>query len=186
MVTKVKQEKYTSKGSTVTFKAEQSFDSNRMRHYLNGQVTVMHCHHYATLFSQLALDAAHFGGTDLLTEASAETFWGTLRDYYKKNRVEDITDRIAIAEQYCSFVGLGDIKFEFSNNSGQAIMTHSHVDEGWLKKWGKHDKPVNYMGKGYIQAAWAAIYGQDPVKVKVEEVQSLVCGDSQSKFAINW
>ena len=27
------------------------------------------------------------------------------------------------------------------------------VDQGWIKKWGQRDKPVNYIGQGFIAAA---------------------------------
>jgi hypothetical protein len=186
MTTATQTKIWTSADSKVSFAADQQFDQKRMRHYLNGKVSVMHCHHYATLFTQLALDADDFGGTDIMVEASCESFWPVLRDYYKKNKIEEVSDRIAIAEQYCSFVGLGQVSFEFSDGSGTATMKHSHVEEGWLKKWGQRNEPVNFMGIGYVKAAWAAIFGKDPSSVSVEETQSIVCGASATRFNINW
>jgi predicted hydrocarbon binding protein len=138
------------------------------------------------LFTQLAIDAYQYGGTKSLSEASAETFWPVLRKYFKSKNIDQVADRIAVAEHYYSYVGLGQIEFGFGNDSGYAALKHSHVDEGWLKKWGQTDKPVNYIGEGYIRAAWAAIYGKDPEIPRIEEVQSIARGASTSRFDINW
>ncbi len=186
MTTATKKTGRTSQGSSVKFVANQTFDSDRMRHYLNGKVSVLHCHHSATLFTQLATDAEDMNGPALLTEASSETFYPVLRDYYRENTVSEIDDRIAIAEQYCAFIGLGEIELGFSDNTGYASMKHSHVDEGWVQKWGQRDSRVNFIGEGFIRAAWAAIFDKSPSECKVEETQSIVSGSSTSKFALNW
>ncbi len=179
--------KMSSCGSEVVLKTSQKFDSDRMRHYLNGRQTVLHCHHYLTLFTQMAWDAENFNGPKLLIQSSAETFYSMLWDYYKKNRITEICDRISIAEQYFRFVGLGSIRFEFWGRNGLATMPYSHIDEGWMKKWGQAQKRVNFIGQGYIQAACAAIFDlRSPDKINVEETQSIVCGASTSSFTINW
>ena len=36
-----------------------------------------------------------------------------------------------------------------SDNAGEIVLTGSHVDEGWIKKWGTFDKPVNYVSGGF-------------------------------------
>jgi len=176
----------TSQGSKIQFQPNQQFDGKKMRHYVNGQTSVLHCHHYASLFSQLADDAQDFQGPKLLADASCETFGQVLCDYFKKNNVTDTCDRIAIAEQYCVFSGMGEIQFQFGPNSGTAVMSHCHVDEGWVKKWGQRDKPVNFIGQGFIQGCWGAIFDRQPSECKVEETQSIVCGAGTSQFTINW
>jgi hypothetical protein len=187
MTTATKTQFRTSRGSKIKFQPDQSFDSKKMRHYLGGQVAVMHCHHYSTLFTQLAIDSQQFNGPSLLVEASFEAFWSVLRDYYKKNKITDVNDRIAVAEQYYSFVGMGEVEFEVGDNSAVVTMKHSHVDEGWLKKWGPRNQRVNYMGEGYIKAALGAILNENsPHKYRVSEVQSIVCGASTSRFNVTW
>ena len=185
LLTKTKPQ--TSKGSNVQFEAEHHFDSEKMRHYLNGTLSVLHCHHYSTLFAGLACDAVHLRGTELLTEAAAETFHPTLKSYYEQHKIDSITDRIAIAEQYYKYIGLGDVSLEFGKKGGTATMKHSHVDEGWIKKWGRADKRVNYIGEGFIKAAWAAIFNKSNwSEIKVDETQSIVKGASTSRFDLNW
>ena len=63
------------------FEIDHRFDQNSDRHYVNGACTVLHCHHYATLCTQLADDAKEFEGERLLKEAAEETFYGVLKDY---------------------------------------------------------------------------------------------------------
>ena len=187
MTTATKTQYRTSQGSSVKFQVDHKFDSKKMRHYMLGQTTVMHCHHYSTLFTQLAIDSQQFNGPTLLVESSYESFWPILRDYFKKNKVSDVSDRIALAEQYFSFVGLGEVEFEVGGNSAIVTMKHSHVDEGWLKKWGPRDQRVNYVGEGYVKAALCAIHDQSsPHRYRVAEVQSIVCGASTSRFNVTW
>lgn len=177
----------TSRGSRAVFAPEQSFDQTRMRHLTEGRTTVLHCHHYATLFTQLALDADQFNGPALLAQASAEAFGSPLREYLSKHKVTERADRIAIAEQYFAFMGLGQVRFECSDGQAMATMRHSHIDEGWTKKWGQRQRPVNYVGCGYVQGAIAAIfYLKNAQTVTVRETQSIVCGASSSKFEATW
>ena len=177
----------TSTGSRINFRAEQTFDSEQKRHYLNGAVTVFHCHHYVSLLSQLAGDAVNFEGPRLLAETAAEVFGGALRAYYRAQAVKNIPDRISIAEQYFAFVGLGKIEFEFWDGGGMATLRHSHVDEGWRKKWGQSEHRVNFIGEGYIQGAWAAIFDRkNPTDCLITETQSIVSGASSSRFEMSW
>jgi hypothetical protein len=177
----------TSEGSNVKFEAVREFDLKRMRHYLNGTQTVLHCHHYASLFTQLACDAEHLNGPALLSEAAAETFYPILKDYYINNHILEFSDRISIAEQYFAYIGLGDLRFEFAPGRGTAILRHSHIDEGWLKKWGANPERVNFIGEGFIGAACAAIFDlRIDAEIAVKETQSIVMGASRSKFEIKW
>ena len=69
-------------------------------------------------------------------------------------------------------------------NDGTAEMTHAHVDEGWIKKWAKRDKPVNFLGQGYLAAAFAAITSSPMSSYKADEMQSIVSGAPVSKFSV--
>jgi hypothetical protein len=60
------------------FEIDHKFDPIRNRHYMNGVCTVLHCHHYATLYTQLADDAEEFAGVRLLIEAAEDTFYEVL------------------------------------------------------------------------------------------------------------
>ena len=161
------------------------FDSLRKRHYFNGRMSVLHCHHYATLYTQLADDAKDWDGARLLRENSEDVFYNVLVNYYKEHGIEDLDEKISIAEQYYAAVGMGMLKIiGFGPFAGTVEMVHSHVDEGWIKKWGTRDKPVNFISQGYIAAVFAAINDLPPKSYQVNEIESIVCGASKSIFTV--
>ena len=166
------------------FKANQRLDTERMRHYLNDELSVLHCHHYTALLTQLADDARLLNGPQLLAEASEESFYPILVKYFNDNDVETLEDRVSIVEQYFSFVGLGQLKITVDEDGGSAEMMYSHVDEGWRKKWSNRDRPVNFVGQGFLAAAFSAITDNDPGSFKVDETASIVLGAEKSRFNI--
>lgn len=170
---------------TQEFNAVQTFDAKKARQKVNGTSTVFHCHHYSTLFTQLADDAGAFGGAKLLAEAAEEFALNELTAYFKAANVDTLAERLAVAESYYGFIGLGILKLEFDGKSGSAEMPHAHVDEGWLKKWGNRDKPVNFIGQGFIAGACAAVGDSKLGAFDVNETQSIVTGASCSKFTIS-
>ena len=186
MTTSTAKKVYTSEASTASFRADQRFDDQQMRHYVNGACSVLHCHHYATLFTQLATDAENFDGPAHLVNAAAETIYPVLHDYFDKQGLTAVEDRLAVAEQWWSFVGMGQARFTCEDWHGTVSMKHSHVDEGWLKKWGQRDSRVNFIGEGYIKASCAAVFSVDWKSVSVNETQSIVCGASTSRFDVTW
>ena len=166
----------------IDFKVESRFDPVSCRQYLNDELTVFHCHHYTTLFSQLADDADLIKGAKHLKDAAAEAMLSPMKKYCDENNITSIEDKASIAEQYFSYVGLGKISINVEANS--ATMTNSHVDEGWVKKMGKGDKPVNFIGQGFIEAAFALVNGDTPDAYEVAETQSIVSGADTSEFGI--
>lgn len=165
-----------------TLLLDHEFDSSRKRHYLNDALTVLHCHHFTSLYTQLAIDA---GEQQLLTEVAEDSFIEVLRDYFESNCIQGIADRIAIGTQYYAAVGLGTMEVIFlGTDSGEVVLPTSHLDEGWIKKWGKYDKPVNYLTSGFIAALCAAVWDLPARAFKATEVQSIVMGAQTSKFKI--
>lgn len=163
---------------------EQRFDRRRMFQYVNDEPSVLHCHHYATLFTKVALDQREHGGPRLLAESSEEAFFLVLTKYFIKHGIRPVSERTSAAEELCGLVGLGSLKFDIGAGGGSARMPHAHVDEGWLKKWGKSDEVVNFIGHGYLAAACSAIFEKPMRSYRVEETASIVKGDSESKFTI--
>ena len=165
----------------VEFEIEHSFDPVRCRHYFNGVLTVLHCHHYMSLFHQLADDAVDYEGERLLREAAEDTFFEVLDKYYHDHQVTDLRDKIALAQEYWQVVGMGLIQFTaVGRYAVTAQMEYSHVDDGWLKKWGGRDKPVNFVTAGFVSAAAALFSNKPPRSFKTRELKSLVCGDEIS------
>lgn len=158
------------------------FDNQRKRHYLNGHLSVLHCHHYSSLYTQLALDSDE---TELLAQSSEESFYDLLVDYFDKYNLTSIEERIESACQYYAAVGLGKMQVNYlGNDSGEVELLASHVDSGWIKKWGKYDAPVNYIGAGYITAMFSAVFDESKKTFKANEVQSIVMGAETSIFKV--
>jgi predicted hydrocarbon binding protein len=167
----------------IEFEIDHHFDPGSSRHYMNGSCTVLHCHHYATLYTQLADDAKDFEGEKLLKEAAEDTFYEVLNDYFNKRNMTTLEERISIAEQYWKAVGMGLIRFTgIGKYAATAEMEYSHIDEGWLKKWGSRNKPVNFITAGFVAAAIALANNKPPRSFVVKEIQSLLQGDDKSAF----
>lgn len=111
------------------------FDEKTNRHYINGILSVLHCHHYTCLYTQLALDA---GETDLLKECARESFRDLLIQYFSKHPEHStIKEKVTIASQYYSLLGLGKMNVKFIGKfSGAVELPFSHTDSGWVKKMG--------------------------------------------------
>ena len=167
-------------------KIEHKFDPDRERHYLNNFLTVLHCHHYATLFTQLAQDAKELvDGTKILKESAEDVFFEVLADYYRRNRVTDTKERMNIASQMFSKVGMGKMDIvSGDDNGGEIDMPIAYVDEGWVKKWGKYKEPVNFIGVGYVCGMFAAVFDKPVRTYNVTETQSRVMGAEKSHLKV--
>lgn len=164
---------------------DHKFEPKTCRHSINDMVHVLHCHHFATLYSRLADDCGMLDGKKLLAEVSEDTFSAFLTCYYEKNTVQTIAEKITIAEQYYAATGLGQMQVICAGmESGEVNLLHSHVDEGWIKKWGKRDQPVNFITAGYIAGMFNALFGCAPRTYHVVESESIVSGAEQSKFEV--
>ena len=164
---------------------DHDFDRRTCRHSMNGFDSVLHCHHYASLYCQLADDAEQFNGRELLKRSAELSFLEVLSTYFAEHRVKDLDDRIALAEEYWKVCGFGTVKFDHVGElSAAAHMDHSHVDEGWIKKWDNRDKPVNFIGQGYVAAALAAVYNLPAGSFTVYETESIVSGADASRFSL--
>ena len=163
----------------------KEFDTQTCRHRIDGNTTVMHCHHYATLYTQLAMDCGMLDATTLLAECAEDAWEEYLRNYYQTQGIANVADRISLAEQTYAAAGLGKMRVTCAGpESGEVILEHSHVDEGWIKKWGTNDSPVNYIGGGFIAGAFAAIFDR-PVRAFVAvETEGIVTGAQRSRFTV--
>lgn len=165
------------------FEIDHRFDPVRCRHYMNGVLSVLHCHHYMTLFHQLADDAKDFEGERLLKATAEDTFYDVLSKYFCDKGIESLEDMILLAQEYWRVVGMGLIRFTaVGKYAVTAEMEYSHVDEGWLKKWGSRETPVNFITAGFVSAA-ASLFNQKPSGSFVtKEIKSLLVGDDVSLF----
>ena len=163
------------------------FDADSCRHYIGDLVSVLHCHHYATLFTQLAIDAKELvDGTKILFEVTEDVVHGVLSKYFAQNGIAAIQERLEIGQQLFSFYGLGKMAIVSPGSDGGTVeLSAAHVDEGWLKKWGKSTIPVNFIGAGFVAGFFAAAYDKPVRTYQVEEKQSRVMGAGKSVLAVS-
>lgn len=164
-------------------KYDHYFDQKNKQHFLNDTLVVLHCHHYTVLYTQLAIDAKE---TDLLKETARVSFGKMLDRYFKKyytgNSMQEIVD---LCCQYHSVIGLGKMNVLFmGEDSGEVEIVSSHVDEGWKKKFGQYDSPINYITAGFIEAMFELVMGTNPKEFTAIETQSIVMGAPTSKFNV--
>ncbi len=168
-----------------TVQYQRAFDPRRCRHFIEGRVSVLHCHHYTTLYTQLADDCSLLDARKLLANVAADCFYGILTAFQSKHDITSPADRIAAAEAYYAFSGLGRLKVTAAGpEAGEAELERSHVDEGWIRKWGGRGKPVNFITQGFLAAIFAAAFGGRPEQYAVKEIASIVAGQQRSQFLI--
>lgn len=163
----------------------KAFDTKSCRQLISGNTVVLHCHHYAALYTQLAMDCGMLDAKTLLAECSEDAWWEFLGGYYRTEGIAGIAARITIAEQTYAAVGLGKLRVTCAGpESGEVVLDHSHVDQGWIKKWGKHDQPVNFIGAGFVAALFAAVFDRPVRTFKATEIQCIVSGAPCSRFNV--
>ncbi len=155
-------------------------DERSKKRYLNGISSVLHCHHFITLYTQLAMDAEE---TSLLEEVAQDNFHEVLNKYFIENNISDFQEKAEISCQYYSVLGLGTLEIKYiSESSAEITSKNSHIDAGWIKKWGNNDKAVNFIGRGYVSAMLSIILAKPIGSFKTSEIKSIVKGDNETVF----
>jgi hypothetical protein len=163
----------------------KQFDPQSCRHVIDGLTAVLHCHHYACLYTQLAMDCSMLDAKALLAECSEDAWEGFLSGYFRTHNISSIPERIALSEQVYAAAGLGRMNVTCAGpESGEVAVKHSHLDQGWIKKWGNHNVPVNFIGAGFVAAVFAAAFGLPVRSFAVTETDAIVCGASCSRFVV--
>jgi hypothetical protein len=160
---------------------DHDFDPKTKRHSINGIQSVLHCHHYTSLYTQLAIDA---GETALLQESARDSFRSMLGNYLSNHEnVDNMKKKIDIGCQYFSLIGLGTMRVNYlGDDSAEVELLSSHTDEGWKKKWGEYDKPVNYIAAGFIEALLESVLMVPARSFSVKETTAIVMGAKTSTF----
>lgn len=161
-----------------------TFDNTTYRHYMNGFLSVLHCHHYLSLTAKSAIDFDRIGGKRILIESAEDSMRPLFDDYLTKHGITDPAARLAVGADYYPVMGMGLMQVQGSSLGGQVTLTRSHMDQGWIKKWGTSDKPVNFVTQGYIAAMFGAAFQKPARSYQVTETASIVKGDPQSRFLI--
>lgn len=168
----------------MALKVDFTFDQNTYRHFMDGVPSVLHCHHYMTLTEKTAIAFDGFGGTQILAEAAEDSIRPLLDASIQKNGVADPNARLELASEYYGVMGMGLMHISGTAMGGNVVLTRSHLDQGWVKKFGPATHPVNHFTCGYLAAAFGAAFGKPARSFKVTEVASIVKGDPESRFVV--
>lgn len=161
-----------------------SLDNETFRHFLNGHAVVMHSHHYLALVTKLAEDLGDIGGPQLLKDVVEESMLPIFNDYIAQNGLTTPLQKINVGKEYYSVYGLGKIKVGGTEEGGEVCLVGSHVDEGWIRKWGHSAKPINHFTCGYIAAMFSAAFGKPAKSYTVTETAGMAVKGAESTFTV--
>ena len=168
----------------MSLKLDFSMDNETYRHSLNGHPVVMHSHHYLALITKLAEEMGEIGGPQILRDVVEDSMRTIFDDYILKNGLTSPMDKCNIGREYYSVFGLGKMVVSGSESGGEVRLLHSHIDQGWVTKWGPHNKPINHFTCGYIAAVFAAAFNKPARSYTVEEAVSMAGGETEGKFIV--
>lgn len=168
----------------MSLKLDFSLDNETFRHYINGHAVVMHSHHYLALITKLAEEFGDIGGPQLLTDVVEESMWVVLDDYVRKNGESTPLQRCNVGREYYSVYGLGKMKVAGTESGGEVCLIRSHIDEGWIRKWGAHSKPINHFTCGYIAALFAVTFNKPAKSYRVIETESMAVTGTEATFIV--
>lgn len=169
----------------MSLKLDFNLDNETFRHLLNGHAVVMHSHHYLTLITKLAEDCGDFGGPQLLQDVVEESMLPIFNDYIVNNGLTTPLQKINVGREYYSVYGLGKMKVGGTESCGEVCLVRSHIDEGWIEKWGHHaTKPINYFTCGYIAAMFSAAFNKPAKSYTVTETASMAVNGIEGTFKV--
>lgn len=171
-------------GVAVDIDVTYAFDPNTYRHTVNGHECVLHCHHYMSLTTKLAEKYAEHGGIDALVTSAEDSMRPLFDDYFEKHGITDANQRLAVGAEYYRLFGLGLMEIEGTADGGSVTLKRSHVDEGWVQKWGNYDKPVNHFTRGFAAAVFGAAFDKPARSYSAEETESLAMGADQGRITV--
>lgn len=161
-----------------------TMDADTNRQFLNGHPVVMHSHHYLSLITKLAEDMGDLGGPQILKDVVEESMRTIFDDYIQKNGISSAQDRCNVGREYYSVFGLGKMVITGDENGGEVRLVNSHLDQGWVMKWGQKDKPLNYFTCGYIAAMFGAAFNRPLKSYSVTEEASIAMGEPEGRFIV--
>lgn len=163
-----------------------SFDPKTYRHYMDGHLSVLHCHHYMALTTLLAEQMRDVGGVRILTETAEDTIRPVLDSYCQANGITDPQQRLDVGREYYSVMGMGLMEPLSGAGAagGKVQLSRSHVDQGWKMKWGEADHSVNHFTCGFIAAMFGCAFGLPARSFQAKELASIATGSPCSEFAV--
>ncbi len=168
----------------MALKLDFDLDNETYRHFLNGHPVVMHSHHYLALITKLAEEMNDINGSAILRDVVEESMRSIFDDYVQKNDLSSPLDRCNVGREYYSVFGLGKMVVTGSESGGEVRLIKSHIDEGWVRKWGPSDRPINHFTCGYIAAVFGVAFNKPGKSYTVTEAASIAAGETEGKFIV--
>jgi hypothetical protein len=168
----------------MTLEIKHTFDDKNYRHYMNGFNVVLHCHHYMSLTTKLAIEYDDIGGTKILAESAEDSVLPLLAEYIKSHNISDPKERLNVGADFYKEMGMGVMDISGTEQGGKAVLTSSHVDKGWQTKWGPTNRAVNYFTAGYVAAAFEAAFNKPARSYAIKEQESMMTGSKTSSFTV--
>jgi hypothetical protein len=144
----------------------------------------MHSHHYLALLTKLAEDMGDIGGPQIMMDVVEESMRPLFDEYFQKHSLTTTQEKGAVGTDCYSAYGLGKIILSGNETGGEVRLVSSHIDEGWIRKWGNHDKPVNYFTRGFIAAMFGATFSKPLKSYVVTEETSIATGNQEGLFKV--
>jgi len=163
---------------------EHTFDKNTYRHAYNGHIMVMHCHHYMSLLTRLAMEYADVNGPDILAEAAEDSIRPLLEESARRQSITTPEAILTLGRELYQQLGMGLMAINGTGETGEVTLVRSHVDQGWMKKWGKATTTINHFTRGFIAAIYGAAFGKSGRAYAVQETASIARGDATTTFVV--
>lgn len=165
----------------VSLVLKHDFDPERCRHSLGGTQIVFHCHHYITLSLRLAQELGFADGRQIMRDSTEDAIAPVLRKIFADHGAVDTQTRLSLASQYFSYIGLGKMEVEEATPDGGILrFPYSHVDQGWVAKWGRSEEPINYVAEGFASALFASVFDQPPRSYMAKQNGSIAMGHDET------
>jgi len=165
-------------------KLEHTFDKNTYRHSYNGTLMVLHCHHYMSLLTKLAMDYPEVNGADILASSAEDSIRPLLDETARRQSAKTPEEVMSVGKELYQQLGMGLMSIDGARENSEVTLVRSHVDQGWIKKWGKSTTVVNHFTRGFISAIFGAAFQKPGQSFIVEETSSIARGDATSRFVV--
>ncbi len=167
---------------TLEMELPQHLDIQTFTDYLMNNLNNRSNHYFLAVYTQIAGRIPMSGTAKILTDISEEVFYSSLKTLMESDHASTIPHRFYIAELYYAAVGLGKLKFNLEKNEG--ILSHSMLDNAWIRLFSTSTTPINFVTSGYIAATFGLVFGKPLHSYRVSEKKSIACGESFSIFKI--
>jgi len=163
------------------------FEADKNLLYMDEIPISLHCHYFNCGLINAIEAIDYFDGIDVYIKEAAKCFY----EYFKKilivdNKLLTIDKALVRAQDIYRFMGYGRIDLSrLVTGEGIAISDSSYFVVGWLAIYGKRDKPVCHLTRGFIKAVLAVIFDKDIEDFDVVETQCMISNAECCEFKVS-